>query len=59
MSETWIILGSNSYHAVQVFGTATGRPFLSEAAAETMKRKLEKQHRHLDFLVLPVTEAPA
>jgi hypothetical protein len=59
MSETWIVLGSNSMHQVQAFGSMKlGAPFKSEEAAETAKRLMERERPTLDWLVLPINPLP-
>lgn len=55
----WIVLSSNPSSQVQAFGTVTGKTYQSEAAAERTARRMERHYPHLDFLVLPVTPAPA
>jgi hypothetical protein len=50
----YIILGSDDSHKVQAFGSMTGRPFISEHEADKAKRKLERLHPRLDWLVLPL-----
>lgn len=56
--QPWIVLGSNSHHQVQVFGTKTGRTFKSERAAQQAAGRLSKQYAHVDFVALPVFSAP-
>jgi len=54
----YIILATNSMSLAQVFGTPTGQPFMSESRAEEAKRRLERQHPSIDFLVLPISDLP-
>jgi hypothetical protein len=53
----FVILASNSSRKVAVVGTATGRTFKSEAAAERKVRSLRQALPGVDFLVLPISEA--
>lgn len=54
----WVILATNSMSLAQIFGTPGGAVYISERRAEEAKRKLERQHPSIDFLVMPVSEFP-
>lgn len=56
--EYYIVLGSNSSHQVQAFGTRTGKPFTSEANAEKAARKLERDYPHLDGMAIRIDMFP-
>ena len=44
-----VIIASNSYHELNVFG-----PYMNKAVAEKAKEKFEKQYPSLDFLITKV-----
>lgn len=55
----YVILGSNSNSRVQVFGDRKGTPFQDEETAERAMKRLDTRFRHLDFVVLPLSELPS
>lgn len=54
----YVILGSTPDRKVQAFGTATGQPFGSEAAAERKATRLAIAMPHIDTLVLSIDALP-
>jgi hypothetical protein len=54
----YFILGSNNVGGVTLYGTSTGKPYLSEGSANIMRAKLAKRWPQFDFLVIDITECP-
>ena len=54
----FLILGSDSLGQTSLYGTKSGKPFASEAAAQRMANRLIKRYTRLDFQVMRLHEAP-
>lgn len=50
----YIVIASDSRHALTALGTRSSRLFRTEQAAERHARQLRQRFHNFDFLVLPV-----
>lgn len=50
-----LIVGSTSYHTIQVFGNKKGQPFDTEKGAKHRMSRMAKRYPHLDFFTIEIS----
>ena len=54
----YVILGSDSYHRIQLFGDGHGLAFTSRTKAEKVEKQMQEERPGLDFMTMTIDPNP-